>query len=225
MNNININMKKNLNNKNFLTGMKKILFVSLLSIFALFFASTIYAASTDFGTSAPVPTDSGGATVNPVNLQTVNGGGTTGAENNINQNSYTAIPATQDSTNINPTSGNQSGSDFVGPPAPTANNSGGLIPCDGTPEHPCNFSAAVTLINNAIQWFIGISIAIASITFMIAGAQILMNPSNPGKREDAIEMFKKTAIGIIIVLIAWLIVHTILITFVNPNVNATRFLQ
>ena len=101
----------------------------------------------------------------------------------------------------------------------------GLIPCDGSVKYPCNFDAFITLINNAINWFITISASVAAITFSIAGAKMLMNPENPGKREEAVEMFKKTVIGMLIVLGAWLIVHTIVTALVSDSSSALRFIK
>lgn len=95
--------------------------------------------------------------------------------------------------------------------------------CDGSLAHPCDFNAVFKIINLIINWVITSSVVIATITFMIAGGQILLNPSNPKKREEGIEMAKKTVIGIIIVLMAWLVVHTILATFTNINVTGVFF--
>lgn len=100
-----------------------------------------------------------------------------------------------------------------------------FIPCQGTAADPCDFNAFAKMINTIINWFISMAGVVAVITFSIAGIQMLMNPENPGKREQAIEMFKKTIIGLLIVLIAWLVVHTIISTLVNPNINALRFLK
>ena len=106
---------------------------------------------------------------------------------------------------------------------PLAAFAAGLIPSDA--EITKNgFCAFATLINNVINWFIGISVSVAAITFAIAGAKILFNPGNSGKRTEAIEMFKKTIIGMFIVLGAWLVVHTIISTLVSPSTNALRFL-
>ena len=99
----------------------------------------------------------------------------------------------------------------------------GLIPCNGTPDSPCDFNAFSKLINGIINWFIGISATVAAITFSIAGGQMLLNPDNPSKREEAINMFKKTVYGMIIILVAWLVVHTVVATLVDPNTNALRF--
>jgi ABC-type nickel/cobalt efflux system permease component RcnA len=101
----------------------------------------------------------------------------------------------------------------------------GLIPCEGTAADPCTFGKLADLVNNILNWFIGISISVAAITFSIAGAQMLMNPDNPGKREEAMEMFKKTVIGMLIVLGAWLIVHTIVSTLASNSSSALRFLK
>ena len=97
---------------------------------------------------------------------------------------------------------------------------GGLVPCTNN----CNFNDLTTLINNIINWFLGISVSVAAITFAIAGGIMLFNPNNPGKRGEALEMFKKTIIGIIIILVAWLVIHTVIAALVNQNTGALRFL-
>ena len=43
----------------------------------------------------------------------------------------------------------------------------------------CDFAAFSRLINNIINWFLGISVTVAAITFAYAGAQILLNPESP----------------------------------------------
>jgi len=97
----------------------------------------------------------------------------------------------------------------------------GLVPCNG-PD--CNFNSLATLVNNIINWFLGISVSVAAITFSIAGAQILFNRDKPAKLEDAKGIFMKTIIGLIIVLCSWLVIHTIIATLAsNPN-SALRFL-
>ena len=102
----------------------------------------------------------------------------------------------------------------------------GWIPSD-TDIAENGFKAFSTMINDIINWFITISVSIAAITFAIAGGRMLMNPENSGEREKAKEMFKKTVIGMLIVLGAWLIVHTIVTTLVATNdpTNALRFLK
>jgi len=100
-------------------------------------------------------------------------------------------------------------------------SSNGLIPSDECIKAN-GFSAFSTMINTIINWFISISATVAAITFSIAGAQMLLNPDNPGKRQDAIEMFKKTVIGLLIILGAWLVIHTVISTLVKSD-KALRF--
>lgn len=100
----------------------------------------------------------------------------------------------------------------------------GLVPSDA--DIAANgFGSLATLFNNIINWFVGISIAVAAITFSIAGAQILFHPESSGKIEDAKKMLWKTVQGIFIILIAWLVIHTVIATLVNPNTGALRFLK
>ena len=100
-----------------------------------------------------------------------------------------------------------------------------LVLCDGTAANPCNFDALVLMINNGLTWFVGMSATIAAITFSIAGAKMLLNPESDSEREAAKEMFKKTVIGLVIVLGAWLFINTIISTLVSDKIDALRFLN
>ena len=90
------------------------------------------------------------------------------------------------------------------------------------------FCAFAGMINTILKWFIDMSVAVAAITFSIAGGKMLLNPENASKRTEAIEMFKKTVVGLLIVLGAWLAIHTV-ITILVPNstgsTGALRFLD
>lgn len=99
----------------------------------------------------------------------------------------------------------------------------GLIPCDGSVSKPCDFNAAITFINSGINKFtLYFAIPLASITFAYAGANILLHPDNPEEIKNAKSMFSKTIVGMLIVLGAWLVMHTILSKILNPD--ALRFL-
>lgn len=123
----------------------------------------------------------------------------------------------------------------ITPPSPTPvlktqSNSGACIPSDSfIPSDACiardGFSAFSTMINTIINRFILLSVSIAAITFSYAGAQMLMHPENPAKREEAIDMFQKTAIGLLVVLGAWLFVHTIVTALLSNSTGPTGALR
>lgn len=98
----------------------------------------------------------------------------------------------------------------------------GIIPCNGL---DCNFTSMATLVNNIINYFVTGSVAIAAITFSIAGGNLLLHPDQPAKIEEAKTMFQKTFFGLLIILVAWLVVHTLVSALVDPNSGALRFLQ
>jgi hypothetical protein len=106
---------------------------------------------------------------------------------------------------------------------PTIAFAASLIPCDGVTK-VCDFNAFMTMINGFITRFLELSVVIAAVTFSIGGAKILLNPGNPTERQKAMEMFKKTVIGMLIVLGAWLIVHTIVTAVARDPNSALRFL-
>lgn len=102
----------------------------------------------------------------------------------------------------------------------------GIIPPD-TDIAENGFCAFAGMINTIINWLISMSAVIAAVTFSIAGARMLLHPEDPGERQKAIEMFKKTVIGLIIILFAWLAVHAIVAALVpnsSGSTGALRFL-
>ena len=114
---------------------------------------------------------------------------------------------------------------YCSPTAPHSlpNSFAPLIQCGGSGQPCCDFTEAAILVNRIINWFISMSGVIAAITFSIAGANMLMHPDNPEELKKAKSMFTKTVVGIVIILIAWLVVHTLIATLVNPNIHALRF--
>jgi hypothetical protein len=101
----------------------------------------------------------------------------------------------------------------------------GLVQCGNPGQDPCDFTQLVLMINRIIDWFIGISVSIAAIMFSISGARMLMNPENSDERGKAKEMFKKTIMGMLFILLAWLVVRGIVTALVDPSTNALRFLK
>lgn len=87
---------------------------------------------------------------------------------------------------------------------------GGLVPCDGSPEHPCRFTSLIDLVNRIIQYLIYLMIPLAAIVFAYAGFILITQGGSPAARETAKGMFIKVVIGLIFVLGAWLIMSTIM---------------
>ncbi len=99
-----------------------------------------------------------------------------------------------------------------------------IVPCDGVTV-PCTFNKLVEMINNILRLFLILSASIMTVTFAWAGAIILLHPGNAAERTKALGMFKKTIIGMLIVLCSWLVIHTVITALVvNPG-SALRFLQ
>ncbi len=87
---------------------------------------------------------------------------------------------------------------------------GGLVPCDGSPQHPCRFTSLIDLVNRMIQYLIYLMIPLAAIVFAYAGFILITQGGSPAARETAKGMFIKVVIGLIFVLGAWLIMSTIM---------------
>ncbi len=88
-----------------------------------------------------------------------------------------------------------------------------LIPCDGTPEHPCGFAEMMTLINGVIRFFLMYLIGPIAIVIFLYGGWLYMSSGNaPAKRKQANDMFIKLLWGIFFCLTAWVIVKIILST-------------
>lgn len=97
-------------------------------------------------------------------------------------------------------------------PSPTSDNgSTGLVPCDGSDTNPCGFYQFLDLINKVVNYIIvGLVIPISAIMFAYAGFELLTSGGETSKREKAKKIFTDVAIGLIVVMAAFLIVQTVL---------------
>jgi len=86
-----------------------------------------------------------------------------------------------------------------------------LVPCDGSSKNPCNFNALITLIKNLMDWAITIAPFLAAIAFAFAGFYYFTSAGDTGKVEKAHDIFRNTAIGLVLVLAAWFVVKVILV--------------
>lgn len=98
----------------------------------------------------------------------------------------------------------------------------GLVPCDGA-SVPCDFDQLGNLVDNIINWILAIATTIAAISFTYAGAMMVLHPDNPGEKEAAKDIFKKTVIGLALVLISWVIVTTIVKTVAGDSTPILKY--
>jgi len=99
----------------------------------------------------------------------------------------------------------------------------GLVPSDACIKYN-GFEALALMANTIINWFITIAGSVAAVVFAWGGAQMLLHPESPSELEKAKKMLINTAVGMAIVLCAWLVVHTVIGTLVNSKTCALRFL-
>ncbi len=89
---------------------------------------------------------------------------------------------------------------------------GGIVPCDGSKEHPCDFNAFMSLINNIINFAIFyLAVPIATIMFAYAGfLMVTAGEEAAGARTTAKGIFMNTLTGLVIALLSWVVVHSLL---------------
>lgn len=77
---------------------------------------------------------------------------------------------------------------------------------------PCGFGGVLAIIQNLINFIIGIAIIIATIIIAWAGGLYMLSATNPESRSQANKMLINAVVGIMIVLSAWLIVDFVMKT-------------
>lgn len=105
---------------------------------------------------------------------------------------------------------------------------GGLIPCGLTNKElkidpvtkktiggeiivPCTFDHALILINNVVNFLLFyLAVPLAAVVFTYAGIQLLISGGSSEGMQKAKAVFTSTALGLILAVAAWLIIHTLL---------------
>ncbi|QQR65346.1 transglycosylase SLT domain-containing protein [Candidatus Kaiserbacteria bacterium] len=94
----------------------------------------------------------------------------------------------------------------------------GLVPCGGgPPESMCRVCDFVAMGQGLMTWFIGASASIVALMFAFGGMKMVMSAGNTGKVSEGKEMMSNSIIGFFILLGAWLIVNTILMTVMSDG--------
>lgn len=103
-----------------------------------------------------------------------------------------------------------------------AHGASGLIPCDG-PE--CGFSDVMKLANNVIKFLLyDVSIPLAAIGFMWAGANLILSQNKESAWSDAKGRFESIGTGFGIMLGSYVLIKVIIYAFLNTNAGFFTFL-
>ena len=91
-----------------------------------------------------------------------------------------------------------------------------IVPC-GSGSDFCNLCDLVQLAQNLINIGIFITIALSAITFAVAGLKYMTAGGDVSKATEARKMFTNVAVGLIIILGAWIGVDTLMKTVVRDD--------
>ncbi len=94
--------------------------------------------------------------------------------------------------------------------------SGYLIVCNGTKDCPCTFADFITLGERIVRFFLYLAIPVATLAIMYTGFQYITAQSADVKG-DAKKRFANIGWGLLWICLAWLVVYTILQTFLNQD--------
>ncbi len=94
----------------------------------------------------------------------------------------------------------------------------GLVPCGGEGEDKCQMCHFVQLGQRILEWFILVSASIIAVMFAWGGFEWVMSGGNTGKIQKGKDKMINALIGFLIILGAYLVVNTIMVTFVDQSV-------
>ncbi len=91
----------------------------------------------------------------------------------------------------------------------------GIVPCGGTGQTMCRACDFVAMAQKIMEWFVLVSASIVALMFAFGGMKMVMSAGNTGAVSEGKEMMTNSVIGFLILLGAWLIINTVLMTFTN----------
>jgi hypothetical protein len=95
---------------------------------------------------------------------------------------------------------------------------GGIV-YECNPPGDCTYGDLIAAVKRAIDWMIIFTLEFSVVIIAYAGFNYMISGDNPGKRAEANKMLTKVAIGIFLVLAAWLIVTLIANTLLSTSVR------
>jgi hypothetical protein len=108
-------------------------------------------------------------------------------------------------------------SDFLGPIIPKGSGTSDLQTC------AAGWQGAVLVLNNLVKFVISFGFVVAVLTIAYAGFLLVINPAMPESRSTAKSLLINAAIGIALMLGAWLLVNTILVALTGGERNIGYF--
>lgn len=82
----------------------------------------------------------------------------------------------------------------------------GFVPCGDTVNNQCQFCHLAQLLNNVMNWLVGILFIVFSIVIVASGVQLVTSAGNTQAKEGAKRKIMNALIGFLIVLAAWLLI-------------------
>ena len=106
---------------------------------------------------------------------------------------------------------------------PFSAHAAGLVPCGGATEPPCELCKLVDLGQNIINFGILAAVLLSGLMFAYAGVLYFTAAANEGQIKKAHGIFGTVFIGLLLVLGAWLIVDTVMKSFLpSGSVNVGK---
>ncbi|MBU6231066.1 MAG: hypothetical protein KGI45_02320 [Patescibacteria group bacterium] len=88
----------------------------------------------------------------------------------------------------------------------------------------CDFNGAMMQVQHLIDVALVAGVLLAIAGFCYAGFLYITHGDNPGKRDEAKDIFKKIFVGFIIMLAAWFVVYQVLAWLTGANSGFTSLL-
>ncbi len=83
----------------------------------------------------------------------------------------------------------------------------------------CTFQDVISAVQKLLGWARNFALFFSVIVLVVAGFKYMTSGGNPGKISEANKMFEKVAIGIVVVMSAWLIVTLITNALLEPGIS------
>lgn len=92
----------------------------------------------------------------------------------------------------------------------------GIVPCNG-PD--CDWGALIVLGQNILNLIVTIAVIASAVMFAYAGWLFFSDTGNASNVEKGKKVFGAVVVGLIIVLVAWLVINTILVTLTGRGLD------